>query len=608
MNKNQNHENDLNEMHENVVIESHNNFSSTSRDDNIKPILAYFAFTTKYIMKKKSTMIAPLISFLMIMLISLFPKFILNPGDPIIQNDVLSQALISMITIGIIASSAVFSTIKALNLFKDISNEGMEILIVSKPIKRSQIILVRFLFFLLLGIVYSIVNYFAILIGLFISKDVRPDSLNIFDFVSTSYLIMIMSYILFGSISIMLSLKFSTKLVSGASSVILAVGIVLTQVAPVIVPLAEKNFFFKMNEYNNTHQKEYINLKYYETTDGEIILYTKDITVPLTDKEKEVINNAWQQSEDLSWILNLNNFINPVAGISKISNPIKAFYNKPIESEIVYDAGLYTINFSDYNVALNNGPIKNNSLNNKNYFIATEGISDFGLNFNLKVKVSPDESEEVEKSVVLSGFNQIQDILRQKANFVEVGRAFENLIDKDLSKNPSETKQIIINGAENVLSLALEEITTHAKASGSIAINLYDNMASKITTFDEKDFKEQLSLFFFYTYGLMKLNGDINKFNNKDVFINSIVPSTPNSNTFLDTNYARVLANEHKPSPITPFVKAPLFFELPKSDAFQTFINKGEKVSKVTVGLYWSSVILVILTGTVLIYYRKDFT
>ncbi|MGL4252272.1 MAG: hypothetical protein ACRCW3_02725 [Metamycoplasmataceae bacterium] len=593
MNRNQTEENDLNQTIGNEIIANNNNFSSTYKDDNIKPLLAYFAFTAKYIMKKKSTIIAPLISFVLIMLVSMFPKFILTPNDPIVENDMLSQAFVSMITIGVIASSSVFSTIKALNLFKDISNEGMEILIVSKPIKRSQIISVRFLFFLLLGIGYSLFNYFAILIGLLISKDVRPDTLNIFDFVSISYLVMMMTYILFGSISIMLSLKFSTKLVSGASSVILAVGIVLTQITPVIVPLVEKSFFYKINEYNLTNPNEQIFVKYYETTDGKIIIYTNDINVPLTNSENEIINNAWEQREDLSWLLGINEFVNPVAGISKISNPLKAFYDKPIES---YDLN-QNINFSDYNVALNKEAVKNNEFNNKNYFFVTEGINEFGLNFNLKVKITP-ESEEVQESVILSGFHQIEAIIKRTSNLAEVGRVFENLLQKDLSNDPVQTKQMIINDTKTVLSSALSTITADAKRESAIAINLYDNVNLKISNFDEEDFKDQLALFFFYAYGLKKLDGNIDKFNNKEVFINSTVSSQPNSNTFFGNDYARIFN----------FKKEPIFLELPITNTFQTFVNKGEKVSKTAVGFYWSSIILVILTGTVLIYYRKDFT
>ncbi|MGL5205621.1 MAG: hypothetical protein ACRC7B_01765 [Metamycoplasmataceae bacterium] len=606
MNNNQIDESNLEPLHENVVFESDNNFSSTSststKDDNIKPLLAYFAFTTKYIMKKKSTIIAPLISFVMIMLVATFPKFILTAGDPIIQNDMLSQAFISMVTIGIIASSAVFSTIKALNLFKDISAEGMEILIVSKPIKRSQIILIRFIFFLLLGIAYSLVNYFAILIGLVISKDVRPDTLNIFDYVSISYIVMMMAYILFGSISIILSLKFSTKLVSGASSVILAVGIVLTQVAPVIVPLAEKNFFSKMLEYNITNPNEQIFVKYYETTNGEIILYTKDISVPLTDEEKEVINNAWNQRQDLSWLLAINEFVNPVAGISKISNPTKGFYDEPIEFETNLNTG-YNINFSDYNVSLDNVPVKNNDLSGKNYFFVTDGIEEIGLNFNLKVTLTPG-GEEVEKSVVLSGFNRIQTIIRQKSNLVAVGRVFETLLENDLSSDPVRIKQMIINDTKEVLSDALEEITINANEYGPIQVNLYGPGDSRPLSFNEEDFKDQLALFFFYTYGLKKLDGNIASFPNRDAFIDSIVTPESDFNNFLGNTYSRLSIN----TLATPIVKAPIFLELPESSSFQTLINKGEKVSKIAVGFYWSAITLVIITGTALIYYRKDFT
>ncbi|MGL5732913.1 MAG: hypothetical protein ACRCXE_02505, partial [Metamycoplasmataceae bacterium] len=160
--------------------------SFVSNEDNIKPVFAYLIFTAKYIFKKKSTFLIPIASFILVLLLALFPSFFLTAGDPINQNSTLSDAFISLVTVGIIASSSIFATIKALNLFKDISQEGMEILIVSKPIKRSQIILVRFLSFFLLGIGFSLINFIAVIIGMTISSSVLIDTFVVFDYVLTS--------------------------------------------------------------------------------------------------------------------------------------------------------------------------------------------------------------------------------------------------------------------------------------------------------------------------------------------------------------------------------------------------------------------------------------
>ena len=49
---------------------------------------------------------------------------------------------------------AIVGIVKGLNVFQDPAGEGIEILIVSKPIERWQVVLVKFLIFHLLGIVY----------------------------------------------------------------------------------------------------------------------------------------------------------------------------------------------------------------------------------------------------------------------------------------------------------------------------------------------------------------------------------------------------------------------------------------------------------------------
>jgi ABC-type transport system involved in multi-copper enzyme maturation permease subunit len=257
-------------------------------DDNIKPILAYSIFTAKYILKKKSTILMPIGSFLLVLLLSIIPIFL---GDVLVHTIFL--LVISSVTISV---TSVFATIKALNLFKDISGEGMEIIIVSKPIRRSQIIFVRFVFFFLLGIIICLLNYFAILIGLLSYYGVSNPTFPIFNYITIFFFSMLVAYIFFGSLSILLSLKFSTKLVSSFSLGFLSMGTVFSQVLPQVVPLMEKSFSQRIGEISDYN----LNLKYELTTDGKVILYTKDIITPLTAEEIEIINKALETQVDYS--------------------------------------------------------------------------------------------------------------------------------------------------------------------------------------------------------------------------------------------------------------------------------------------------------------------
>jgi ABC-2 type transport system permease protein len=204
-------------------------------DDNIKPILAYSVFTAKYILKKKSTILMPIMSFFLVLILTIIPIFL---GEILVYGIFL--LVVSSVSISV---TGVFATVKALNLFKDISAEGMEIIIVSKPIKRGQIIFVRFMFFFFLGIIMCLMNYFALLIGLLSYFGSFPsEPFPIFDYITIFFFSMLVAYIFFGSLSILLSLKFSTKLVSSFSLGFLSLGTVFSQVLPQVIPLIETGF------------------------------------------------------------------------------------------------------------------------------------------------------------------------------------------------------------------------------------------------------------------------------------------------------------------------------------------------------------------------------
>ena len=53
---------------------------------------------------------------------------------------------------------SIFGMIKGINLFRDPSGEGIELLVVSKPLERWHIIMVKFLLFNIVGFVFFIVN------------------------------------------------------------------------------------------------------------------------------------------------------------------------------------------------------------------------------------------------------------------------------------------------------------------------------------------------------------------------------------------------------------------------------------------------------------------
>ena len=538
-------------------------------DDNIKPILAYSVFTAKYIIKKKSTILMPIGSFILVLLLSIIPVFL---GDVLVHTIFL--LVISSITISV---TAVFATIKALNLFKDISGEGMEIIIVSKPIRRSQIIFVRFVFFFLLGIIICLLNYFAILIGLLSYYGVSNPSFPIFNYITIFFFSMLVAYIFFGSLSILLSLKFSTKLVSSFSLGFLSMGTVFSQVLPQVIPLMEKSFSQRIREISDYN----LDLKYELTTDGKVILYTKDVITPLTPEEVEIINKALETRVDYSWINIVNNFVNPISGFTKISSVQNPFFSGNNYSEYV--------NFSDYYVSFNQGSVKNNFWENNNYFFVYNNAK---IKFNLLAKTDKNPNLH-EENFYLNDLYQVEQFFKTYITKSRFETVFNSILDETMvGLGDDEIVQIILDKSKELFAEAFKD--------SEIKNLVHANNGLKITEIDQKDLEKKISVLFFYLYGIQKLDGHIETFKNRDIFLNSIISNNTQVNRFLNIDFNSVNYDNQNPQAL--FVK----YDVNKEN-YYTLNNDGQKASSVAVGLSWTAIILIILSSTIAVYYRKDF-
>ena len=548
-------------------------------EDDIKPILAYSLFTMKYILKKKSTILIPIASFFTILILTIIPSFFKE-----VTPEMFAKVILLVVSSICISITSVFATIKGLNLFKDISSEGLEIIIVSKPIRRSQIILVRFLYFFLLGIILCLLNYFAILIGLLSSTNLVPESFSIFKYISLFFISMLLIYIFFGSLSILLSLKFSTKLVSSFSLGFLSMGTLFAQLMPQVAPMIEKGFTHKYAEISTASTSDYSPLKYKLTSDGKIIIYTKDVNTPLTPNEIKVIIEAMNTKDDYSWINIVNNFLNPIAGITKISSVASSVFNDNSYGE--------KVNFTDYYISFNESQkVTNNLWENKNYFLGMDDLErqNDRIKFTLKVKTG-ENPEFHNEDILLTNLYSLKSFFEDYINLPKVETAFNSILDENLNNlNDLETIKIIMDKSQGLLDNAFNDPTLKNLLSLT--------NSNEIIEIDKVDFKEKLTILFFYLWGLKKLDNNMENFINRDIFINSIIEGEK-SNKFLNISFSLSSYDDS----ISPFL-----LSSPIDNQYDVFVNDGEKASSIAVGLLWSGIILIILSGTVVIYYKKDF-
>lgn len=177
-------------------------------DDNTtyRPILSYTYYIFLRIIKNKSTWILLIISFIISLVLGFAPILISTKAQEI------KMGLSILGTIGpmvITIFSMVFGVIKSLNIFSDSQSDGTELLIVSKPITRTQLIITRFIFLLIVGLLFSLLMFLAWTIGLAIVgfEHVNDITVSLLGVWAASFI----SFMITSVITILIALKFSSR-------------------------------------------------------------------------------------------------------------------------------------------------------------------------------------------------------------------------------------------------------------------------------------------------------------------------------------------------------------------------------------------------------------
>ena len=335
-----------------------------SRSD-FKSMLSYFEFMAKYLLKKKSTWLSPLIFGLFFIAISAII------GNISGQTQATKLRMFQSITgLFSIVFFSIFGMIKGINLFRDPSGEGIELLVVSKPLERWHIIMVKFLLFNIVGFVFFIVNIIlfaicAVILGVgsggaFTSIAAGIPLTNWF------------SYLLFGTLSILISIKFNSKTILGVGMVIV-MGLSVADTffgnfSSVFIKNQTDDFKEKqgLDDFSPTPFSHYIDDK------GNHIPFVKGAgsitggvrggaggnlkinsnrqidlsTLVYLDGDQANnptgIQNVWNKTEESLWVYQMVLYLNPISAFNKLG----LLGNYPIQSETARSAD--EINENDY--------------------------------------------------------------------------------------------------------------------------------------------------------------------------------------------------------------------------------------------------------------------
>ncbi|SJZ41133.1 ABC transporter permease [Mycoplasmopsis verecunda] len=166
----------------------------------MKVMSNYVSFLTKIIQKKKSTIIMPLFWIAIAIILSIvFTTFTIQPNvnDFIVYGVVFVELIITIF----------YASLKALHIYKDLEEEGVELLIYSKPISRRDIFIGKLIVFLLIGTLWSLI---IMLCNLIIGMSIHFNYLLALTLLS--FVVFIFAFILFGMFASIIGYKLNGKI------------------------------------------------------------------------------------------------------------------------------------------------------------------------------------------------------------------------------------------------------------------------------------------------------------------------------------------------------------------------------------------------------------
>lgn len=294
----------------------------------LHPTREYWKFICKYLIKKKSTWL-PLVAFA---LIFIFFSILIQT---LFTNPVFaSQKLEAFKVITVFTSMLFFAFIgvmKAINLFSEPIEEGLDLLVVSKPIHRGQILFVKFLAFFSLSLIFLVLNTIVFLIcSLIIEVEAADYLLVSLGFSFGNWL----AFIIFGNLAILLATKFGTKTIFAltivAGGFFNALNITFRTFGPALITGKADAF---NQEIKKPEQEELNDVVIKVVKDQQkqnqfflihrqLKRYNSNRNINFeslaSNLQANQIANIWNRGADSWWIYQMNLYLNPLSAFEKI--------------------------------------------------------------------------------------------------------------------------------------------------------------------------------------------------------------------------------------------------------------------------------------------------
>ncbi len=349
-----------------------NNKEQTNNNLNIQPFRAVFNYVSRTSLKRPSTYITFAIFFVIVAALCIMPLIFGSPND----GENITPIYLNIATTISMISCCIQSAIRTSFVFIETQQDGIEILLISKPVNRRHIILARLTFLFIFAFVISLINSLLIMISALASPVKLSSSLSI-SIIFGSFGAQMLTFIVIFALTLIIGLLVGAKTGRMLPTTVFFISLVIGNIVPQIGSMFSKNPITKINqtftsyvnkklesgeinETFNLNGKE-VSLKYISTNEwnygnifqarngklalGEIILWnvkptpttsswnnSKTIYLDPSNIEQNPENKKWVDfsfkylSEALKnktihgtdWLIALN-YINPVSGIQNIT-------------------------------------------------------------------------------------------------------------------------------------------------------------------------------------------------------------------------------------------------------------------------------------------------
>ncbi|MFV8471559.1 ABC transporter permease [Mycoplasma sp. SK341A] len=166
----------------------------------MKTTASYISFLHKIVLKKKSTFIVPIVWMAIAIILSII-------FATLQLNDLKSNFAIYAIVFAELLITIFYASMKSLHIYKDLEEEGVELLTYSKPISRKSIFLGKFSIFIIFGAYWGLT---MLLSNLFIGLGMHYSYLVAYTLLS--FAVFFLGYIMFGMIASIIGYKLNGKI------------------------------------------------------------------------------------------------------------------------------------------------------------------------------------------------------------------------------------------------------------------------------------------------------------------------------------------------------------------------------------------------------------